>query len=227
MIKKSITFTNLDGQLKQEDYWFQLTQADFAKKALTEGGHAYLERLRDLSELTEETAVGRGKEMMDTFETILFDSVGMREGDLFIKNEEITKRFRYSGAYDAFFLELLQTPDSGASFFKNVFPRDLGAAIDKALAENSTGTAEPAPAETAPEPARPTPFPQSLEKAVEANNTPELQAAAPELAETGKDESIEPKWLQENRYPTQKELIQMPQSELQLAMKMKSAGAFG
>lgn len=239
MIKKTITYDDLDGTTKTEDFWFQITQAEFVKKAMTEGGEAYLEKLQRLAQATE----ANGKEVMATFEVLLRDAVGRREGMQFVKTDEIRNHFMFSGAYDAFFLELIQTPDSGATFMRGMLPKNAHSAIDKALAERgvdiaSTDTFTKPDDATVVETvqvdagngggsasAQPTPFPQSLEKAVEANQTPVLDAAAPQLAEAGKDD--EPKWLQETRYPTQKELMAMPPAELQLAMKMKSSKAFG
>jgi len=200
MIKKTIDYKDLDGNPRSEAYWFQLTQADFTRKAMTAGGEAYLERLRGLSELTEETVAGRGQELMDTFETILFDAVGRREDDLFIKDEALTRRFRFSGAYDACFMELITTPDSGATFFKGVFPQNVGEAIDKALAEKAA--AEQVDGEA-------------------PSNAPELQAAEPVLEETGKDT---PAWLREEREPTNKELMEMSKDEMALAFRLKSEG---
>lgn len=218
MIKKTITYDDLDGNKKSEDFWFQITQAEFLKKAMTEGGEAYLDKLRGLANLDESDMVGKGKEIMSTFETLLGDGVGRREGDLFIKNDEIKNRFMYSGAYDAFFMELIQSPDSGAIFMRNMLPRDAHEAIDKALAERNLAQGETA--STGAEP------PESGQVSLSTPiRTPELTAAAPQLAEARKDD--EPAWLKEQRYPTQKELIKMSQEELQLAMRMKTAKAFG
>lgn len=222
MIIKSITYKNIDGQLTQEDYGFQITEAEFTKVTITRGGPAYLEQLRTLANITEEDVFGRGKEIMDVFDTLLGDAVGKREGDLFIKNEDIRKRFMYSGAYDAFFMDLIGAPDSGAQFLRKMLPGNAAEAIDKAMAEAGLAPAGDVAA------TQPTPEPSPTSVQAEAYgeiNTPELQAAAPQLAEAGKDE--EPKWLQEGRYATSKELMRMGPEETRLAMKMKNDRAFG
>jgi len=229
MIKKTISYKDLDGNEKTEDFWFQITKAEFVKRAMAEGGEGYLEKLDSLTNLKPDEMAGKGREIMDTFEVLLADAVGKREGDLFIKNDTIKNRFLYSGAYDAFFMELITTPDSGAIFMRNMLPRDAHQEIDRLMAERGITPTEEAPAATNSEP---TPFPQSLEKAVEANKTPELETDAPVLevdhrvlAEASKDD--EPVWFKEQRYPTRKELINMPQEELQFAMKLKGSKAFG
>lgn len=223
MIKKTITYSNLDGVEVSEDYWFQITKAEFVKKALKEGGEVYLNKLRALSELTEKEIAGKGRELMETFEMLLGDAVGKREGDLFIKNDEIKKRFLFSGAYDKFFMDLIEGPDSGAAFLSNVLPKGAQEEIEKEMKKRGM-TVEGEATEVAT-PAQPTPFPESLENAVQANSTPEMQAVAPQLEEAGKDD--EPAWYKESRYPTSKELMKAGPEELALAMKMKNAKAFG
>lgn len=230
MIIRSITYTNLDGQLRQEDFAFQLTEAEFTKKAMTEGGPAYLERLRKLADLTQaELEAGAGKEVMATFDVLLGDAVGKREGDLFIKNDEIRNRFLYSGAYDALFMELITTPDSGATFMRNMFPGNAHAAIDKALAERGVETADVTATQPTPEASPVTNVPDivrtEFQKGIVTVNAPELQPAAPQLSEAGKDD--EPLWFRESRYATPKELMKMGKEEMQFAMMMKSTKAFG
>lgn len=216
MIKQDITYQNLDGATVTKTFWFQLTQKEFVVKAMTSGGEAYLESLQKMSQLTEEDmATGKAKLVMNTFEDILGDAVGVREGDNFIKNEQLRKDFMFSGAYDAFFLKLISEPDSGAKFMQGLMPSNAQQAIEKALAER------PRDAEGNP----------ILSEAEVINSvepaTPEVKlgTAAPQLAEASKDD--EPKWLQEGRYATPKELLGAPAEEVQLAMKMKNSKAFG
>lgn len=209
MIKKTISYEDLDGNTQTSDFWFQITKAEFLEKAMVEGGEAYLEKLQRLATLTpEDMQNGGGKEVMTIFKMLLSEGVGRRDGDLFIKNEAITNRFMFSGAYDAFFLELISTPDAGAIFMRNMLPRDAHKAIDEALAE----------------------------KAKQGGDIPELQAAppvleepAPELPEVTKfyselGDKEKPAWLKDLREPTDKELIAMPKEEMQLAFRLKSDG---
>lgn len=210
MIKKTISYEDLDGNTQTRDFWFQITKAEFLEKAMVEGGEDYLKKLERLAKLTpEDMNTGGAKEVMSIFKTILADGVGRREGELFIKTPEITNQFMFSGAYDAFFLELIQTPDSGAIFMRNMLPRDAHKAIDEALAEKAKES---------------------------GGDIPELQAAppvleepAPELPEVTKfyselGDKEKPAWLKDLREPTDKELIAMPKEEMQLAFRLKSEG---
>jgi hypothetical protein len=207
MIKKTIKYKNLDGVDVQEDFWFKITPAEFVKRAMSEGGDSYIEKLQRLSDLSKFSEItqseidlggGRGREIMDTFETILRDAVGRREGDLLIKDETAKNRFMYSGAYDKFFMELITGEDSGALFFTAVLPS--ADQIQEALKEiNARRVAE------GKEPVGPN---------------------GPRPVEAGKDDD-QPKWLQEGRYATQQELLKAGPDETRLAMKMKSEKAFG
>lgn len=216
MIKKSISYEDLDGNKKSEDFWFQITKAEFLEKAMVEGGEAYLEKLQRLADLTpEDMQNGGGREVMAIFKMLLREGVGRREGDLFIKSEEITSRFMFSGAYDAFFLELIDTPDMGSIFMRNMLPRDAHKAIDEALAARASQDGD-----TAPTSAEPTPESGQVSLSTPIQTT-ELGAAAPQPAETSKDE---PEWLKEKREPTTKELLSMPKDEMALAFKLREQG---
>jgi hypothetical protein len=56
---------------------------------------------------------------------MLIASVCKREGKLLVKSKEITKEFRFGGAYRQFFSELITADDAGASFFVQIMPQRL------------------------------------------------------------------------------------------------------
>src|SRR5215211_4134516 len=95
MLKKTLTFKDLDGNPITEDFYFNLNTSELAKLQLShEGGFGdYLEKI---------SAKRSGREVMDTFEDILRMSVGRRGEDnrKFIKTDEIRDDFMFSGAYD-------------------------------------------------------------------------------------------------------------------------------
>lgn len=223
MLHKTITYNDLDGNPVTEDFWFQITKSEVAKKALIEG-EDYGARLQTLIEERD------GAKIMEQWEALLREAVGKREDKLFVKTAEIQKHFMFSGAYDAFFMELISSPDSGASMVRAMFPADAQAEIEKSMQERGVVTAE-LPA-TSEQPAAnitgteadaqvqaekpqltfehgPDIFPANLEKAVEANKP-------------GKDD--DPAWLTEGRSPTRQEMMKMSKEELQFVFKMKEAG---
>jgi hypothetical protein len=247
MLKKAITFTNIDGETVTEDFWFQITASDIAKKAVIEG-EDYGKRLESLS-VEKDGAI-----IIQEFENILSDAVGRREGMRFVKNQEIRDYFLQSGAYDAFFMELMTSPDSGASVLTGIFPANIQEQLQKALRDRGITIAELPDLSTDEkteimqkagytqddisgvltdarvQAEKPQPeFQQAVQADLSVHPTPpEFQGVISEVtpvpALSGKDD--EPAWLRETRYPTKQELMRMGSEEMQLAMKMKAAKAF-
>lgn len=129
MLKKPITFKDLDGNEITEDFYFNLSKAEIAELELShEGGLS--EYLMKLSEKKN------GGEIIETFKDIIRKSVGRRseDGRRFEKNEDITNDFMQTDAYSELFVELVT--DSGAAliFIKGIVPADLADEItDKAM----------------------------------------------------------------------------------------------
>lgn len=201
MLKKVISYQNLDGEEVTEEYYFQLTKAEVAERALIEGD-GYADRLMALSTETD------GAKIIAHFKEILQSAVGRREGQLFIKDEAIRKQFMYSGAYDAFFMELLENEDSGAAAIKAMLPKDAHEAIDKEMAKQKSTIVE-LPA-GAPE--------LSVEGAVQLTDA----EAQVQTLEPGKDET--PAWLKEKREPTSKELREMGKEEMLQVFQAREKG---
>lgn len=116
--KHSITFQNIDNETITEDWYFSLTEADVAKLPFMRDGN-HEEKLAEIA---------RNKNAFDWLEIlkmVIFASVGRREGNLLIKDEETKRHFEYGGAYTEFFSQLLQSEDAGYGFFKSTLPDRL------------------------------------------------------------------------------------------------------
>jgi len=124
-VKKIIHFLNPDGVPVEAEYWFSLGKTDMIKMDLAhmDDPGEYLQSLMDSKDT---------RAMMDLWQEMLFRSVGIREGDLIIKGEDVIRQFEASGAYEEFYSELIETPDAGFSFFISIMPAD----IQKKVAEN-------------------------------------------------------------------------------------------
>jgi hypothetical protein len=120
MLKKTITYEDLDGNKITEDFYFNLSKAELAEMELsTQGG---------LGEYLKKLVVSQnGAEIIGTFKRIIGDSIGRRseDGKRFIKNEEIKQEFFQSDAYNQLFMELITDETSGAEFVKGILPKDL------------------------------------------------------------------------------------------------------
>jgi hypothetical protein len=124
MLKKTITYEDLDGNPITEDFYFNLSKAELAEMELAvEGGLS--DHLQKLVKSTD------GAEIIATFKKIIGDSIGRRseDGKRFIKSEEIKQEFFQSDAYSTLFMELVTDENAATNFVNGIMPKDLGEAV--------------------------------------------------------------------------------------------------
>lgn len=130
MLKKTITYQDLDGNPITEDFWFHLSMAEVSKMELgTEGGFA--EKLQALIK------AANGKEIIEQFEAIILGAYGERSADnkSFIKNPQVREAFSQTDAYSVLFMELVADPGAATEFVKGILPREFEAAVAKMNAD--------------------------------------------------------------------------------------------
>lgn len=125
MLKKTITFNDLDGNPVTEDFYFNLTKAEIAELELSHK-NGYSEYLKSVISTND------GGLIIATFKDLVTRSVGRRseDGRRFIKNQQITDEFLQSEAYSEMFLTLVTDANEGAAFVKAIMPVDIVAQID-------------------------------------------------------------------------------------------------
>jgi len=120
MLKKTITFKDLDGNEITEDFYFNLSKRELAEMKIAHKG--------DLSEYLKEIIRSEdGQAILDNIKNFIAMSVGVRgeDGRRFIKNRDITDSFMQSDAYDELFFELVSNADAAADFFMGIVPEDI------------------------------------------------------------------------------------------------------
>ncbi len=117
MLKKTITYTDYDGNVRTEDFWFHLTKVELAEmEAGAEGG---------MKKMFEKIISDKdGKRIMETFTNIILKSYGEKSADgrRFIKSEEMSTAFSQTEAYDELFMELVTNADAAAAFINGIIP---------------------------------------------------------------------------------------------------------
>lgn len=122
MLKKSITYTNIDGKEVTEDFYFNISKAELAEMELSKAGG-----MVDWIKFLEQT--NDGGMIIAAFKDLIAMSVGERtQSGRFIKTDEIRASFMSSEPYSVLFMELIQNPNSITEFLTNVLPSDL---VDK------------------------------------------------------------------------------------------------
>lgn len=130
MIKKTITYTDYDGNERTEDFWFNMSKAEVAEMELgTAGGVTKM-----IERLVQEQDSRR---IVEIFKDLICRSYGKKspDGKRFIKTREIIEEFTQTEAYSQLFMELLSDPDAAAAFFTGVLPKIEGAPASLPSAE--------------------------------------------------------------------------------------------
>lgn len=146
MLKKSISFEDLDGNKLTEDFYFNLSKAEIAEMELVQkdGLVKYLEKI-----VKEEDR----EKLIELFKGLITRSVGRRseDGRRFIKSQEIIDEFVQSDAYSELFIELVTNANTAAEFVTGIVP----AAMQDAIAEAQKDGTLALPSDTEVPPAEP------------------------------------------------------------------------
>ena len=120
MLKKTITFTDYNGNERTEDYYFNLTQAEVTEMELSvEGG--LVEMIRRI------VAAQDGKQIMAVVRDLILRSYGEKspDGRRFIKNQEVRDNFAQTEAYSKLFMEFVTNADAASAFVKGIAPAEI------------------------------------------------------------------------------------------------------
>lgn len=120
MHKEIITYNDLNGVQRTEDFYFDLSKPEIVKmQASAKGG--YDVQLKSIAASLD------GAKIMDFFENFISKSFGVKseDGRRFMKSDEISRSFMETPAYEVLF-EKLVTDAGAASEFVNRVMRANG-----------------------------------------------------------------------------------------------------
>ena len=122
MLKKTIKYTDYDGNEREEDFYFNLSRAEVTEMELSkEGGMSeYIKKI---------SATQNGPELIKLFKEIITKSYGEKslDGKRFIKNKELTEAFIQTEAYSELFVELASNADEAVKFINGIMPKNMTA----------------------------------------------------------------------------------------------------
>ena len=134
MLKKTITYTDYNGNERTEDFYFNLSKAELAEMELgVDGGLTGM--------ITRLVAAQDVPQIMAVFKDLLLKSYGEKsaDGKRFVKYDEnghrLADKFAQTEAYSMMFMELAFDDIKSAEFIKGIIPGDLK---DKLPADPST-----------------------------------------------------------------------------------------
>ncbi len=120
MLKKTIKYTDYNGETREEDFYFNLSKAEITEMELSkEGGMSeYIKKI---------SAAQNGPELIKLFKEIITKSYGEKslDGKRFIKNKDLTEAFTQTEAYSELFVELASNADEAAKFINGIMPKNM------------------------------------------------------------------------------------------------------
>jgi hypothetical protein len=128
MIKKTVTYTDFDGNERTEDFYFHLTEQELTEWELSvDGGLSGVLR-RIVNSQDTKTIIG-------IFKDLLVKSYGVKtpDGRGFVKNEEVLNNFTCTQAFSDIYMELATDDKAAAEFVNGVMPSSLAEKVNKEM----------------------------------------------------------------------------------------------
>jgi len=124
MLKKTISYTDFNGNDQKEDFYFNLTKAEIAEMELSEKG--------GLSETIKGIVAAEDTpEIIKIFKKLIVDAYGEKSADgrRFIKSDKMREEFTQTEAYSELFMELATDSDAAAKFVNSIIPQEAKKAL--------------------------------------------------------------------------------------------------
>lgn len=135
MVVKKIKYTDFNGVEREEEFMFNLTEAEITEMELTTDG--------GLSDSIKKIIAAQDTpQIIETFKMLLLKSYGEKSADgrRFIKSEELSKEFTQTNAYSQLFMELAYDDNAAIAFINGIIPESMRDRVD----ENNSDNASPA-----------------------------------------------------------------------------------
>jgi hypothetical protein len=120
VLKKTIKYTDFNGEEVSEDFLFHLSKAELVELEMShEGG--FVASMQKVVEAED------NKTIIAEFKKIILQSYGQKslDGKRFIKNQTLRDEFESSEAYSTLFMELVTDTDAAIEFMNGIIPGDL------------------------------------------------------------------------------------------------------
>ena len=133
MIKKTISYTDYDGNERTEDFYFNLSKPELIEMQTSEAGGIE----KKIEKISKEQDI---KKIIELMKDIIQRSYGVKsdDGKRFIKNQEVLDEFMQSEAYSELFMDLATNAEAASEFINGILPKGLVEEAKKLEAQNAT-----------------------------------------------------------------------------------------
>ena len=129
MLVEKIKYTDFNGLEREEDFMFNLTEAEITEMELTTDG--------GLSDSIKKIIAAQDTpEIIKVFKMLLLKSYGEKSADgrRFVKSEELSEEFSQTNAYSQLFMKLATDDKAAVAFINGIMPDSMQ---EKASVNNS------------------------------------------------------------------------------------------
>lgn len=118
MLKKTITYTDYDGNERTESFYFNLSKAEITEMELSESGGL----IKIIEKIVEESNTPK---IIELFKTVILKAYGEKsnDGKHFVKSEELSKAFSHTEAYSELFMEIATDHEAATAFINGIVPK--------------------------------------------------------------------------------------------------------
>ena len=120
MLTKTIKYEDWNGTEREEDFYFNLSEAELMEMEMsTEGG--FTNMMQNIIKRKN------APKIMETFKQLILKSYGEKsvDGRRFVKSTELSEEFMQTPAYDILFMELCTNADAASEFVNGIVPKKL------------------------------------------------------------------------------------------------------
>jgi len=120
MLKKTIKYTDYDGNEREEDFYFNLSKAELIEMQMGISG-GLEKKLRKI--ISSQDIV----EIMAIFKEIILKAYGEKsaDGKRFIKSKELSEAFTQTEAYSELFMQITTDEKLASEFVNGIIPKDI------------------------------------------------------------------------------------------------------
>ena len=129
MLCKKIKYEDFEGIEREENFYFNLNEAELVEWLTTSGNYTIDKVLQKL------VRSEKVKDIMIMFKDLIYISYGEKslDGKRFMKSKEIKDAFMESNAYSELFMEIVGDPKKASEFFNAIVPAKMAAGITEAF----------------------------------------------------------------------------------------------
>lgn len=131
MFKKTIVFTDFNGDDQSQDFYFHMSKAELL--AMAADNSAMVNRIQRIIEAKD------GRAILQEFRELIEMSVGIRseDGSRFIKDSSAKSQLMDSPAFDELLMDLATNAEASAEFVRQLIPEKMQEQMREQLAKQA------------------------------------------------------------------------------------------